>query len=179
MNLGLSDYLKIEFPNYIPVKRPVINTENIPDPNWLSGFVAGEGSFDVIITKSDHKIGYKTQLRFRISQHIRDKKLMEAIANYLFSSVRYSKEKKEIKNIYKYPNQESVYFYIVNLSEINNIVIPFFEKNPIYGAKYLDYLDWLKIVEIMNEGSGTPHLKMEGLEKIRAIKSKMNSFRYL
>ena len=45
-------------------------------------------------------------------------------------------------NIYKYPNQDAVYFYIVNLNEINNIVIPFFgsKKNPIYGSKYLDYL---------------------------------------
>jgi hypothetical protein len=32
MNLGLSDKLKTEFKGYIPVERPVINTENIPDP---------------------------------------------------------------------------------------------------------------------------------------------------
>jgi hypothetical protein len=32
MNLGLSDMLKTEFKGFIPVERPVINTENIPDP---------------------------------------------------------------------------------------------------------------------------------------------------
>jgi hypothetical protein len=66
MNLGLSDFLKYEFKNYISVKKLMINTENIPDPNWLSGFVTGEGSFDVNITKSTNKIGYRAQLRFRI-----------------------------------------------------------------------------------------------------------------
>jgi hypothetical protein len=29
MNLGLSDVLKSEFPGYIPVERPVINSDNI------------------------------------------------------------------------------------------------------------------------------------------------------
>jgi hypothetical protein len=33
MNLGLSDMLKSEFNKFTPVERPVINTENIPDPN--------------------------------------------------------------------------------------------------------------------------------------------------
>jgi len=33
MNLGLSDFLKSEFIDFTPVKRHIINTENIPDPN--------------------------------------------------------------------------------------------------------------------------------------------------
>lgn len=37
VNLGLSDFLKSEFKEYTPVKRPVISTENIPDPNWEAG----------------------------------------------------------------------------------------------------------------------------------------------
>jgi hypothetical protein len=33
LNLGLSDFLKSEFNEFTPLERPVINTENIPDPN--------------------------------------------------------------------------------------------------------------------------------------------------
>jgi hypothetical protein len=33
MNLGLSDLLKSEFSYFTPLERPIINTENIPDPN--------------------------------------------------------------------------------------------------------------------------------------------------
>lgn len=43
LNTGLSDNLKSEFKNYSPVEKPVIKTANIPNPNWISGFVAGEG----------------------------------------------------------------------------------------------------------------------------------------
>ena len=35
MNLGLSDMLKSEFKGYSPVERPVINSENTPDPDPL------------------------------------------------------------------------------------------------------------------------------------------------
>jgi hypothetical protein len=33
INLGLSEKLKSEFKNFLPVERPFITTENIPDPN--------------------------------------------------------------------------------------------------------------------------------------------------
>jgi LAGLIDADG endonuclease len=33
MNLGLSDELKSNFINTVPVQRPTINTTNLPDPN--------------------------------------------------------------------------------------------------------------------------------------------------
>jgi hypothetical protein len=33
MNLGLSYFLRSEFNEFTPRERPVINTENIPDPN--------------------------------------------------------------------------------------------------------------------------------------------------
>ena len=98
MNLGLSDFLKSEFLNFSPVKRPVINTENIPDNNWIAGFVSGEGNFDVRITQQlSNKIGTRVQLRFRISQHERDLKLMELLNKYLGSG-----------SIYKYPKQPAI-----------------------------------------------------------------------
>ena len=66
MNWGLSDFLKSEFNELTPlvhlrndkqmVERPVIFTGNIPDPNWIAGFVAGDGCFDVRITKSTTKL---------------------------------------------------------------------------------------------------------------------------
>jgi hypothetical protein len=33
MNLGLSDLLKSNFNNTVPVERPIITTNNIPDSN--------------------------------------------------------------------------------------------------------------------------------------------------
>ena len=45
MNLGLSEVLKTEFGEVIPVQRPIINIKQILDPYWLAGFVTGEGCF--------------------------------------------------------------------------------------------------------------------------------------
>ena len=82
MNLGVSDLIKSEFPKLTPAFREKIEVTNIPDPNWISGFVSGEGTFDVKIYKSKTIIGYAVQLRFRIPQHERDKKLMELLIKY-------------------------------------------------------------------------------------------------
>jgi hypothetical protein len=32
-NLGISDKLKKEFPNIVPIKRPLVLNQNIQDPN--------------------------------------------------------------------------------------------------------------------------------------------------
>jgi hypothetical protein len=83
MNTGLSEIIKSEFSSNInPVNRGIIQSNIIPDPHWISGFVSGEGNLDVVIKKSKNIIGYQVYLRFRISQHARDTKLMELILNY-------------------------------------------------------------------------------------------------
>jgi hypothetical protein len=165
MNLGLSNMLKSEFKNYIPIERPIINTKIIADPHWIAGFVSGEGNFDVNITRSTHKIGYRAQLRFSrfATQHERDIKLMGNIAKYLGSG-----------KIYKYPNKSAVSLTIVKLSDLINIVIPFFNKNSLLGVKLFDYLDWCEIAKLMIDGK---HLTFEGLDSIRSIKSGMNTGR--
>jgi hypothetical protein len=67
-----------------PVERPIINTEENLDSNWVAGFVSGEGNFDVLITPQEsNKIGHRVQLRLRVSQHERDRNLMELIIKFL------------------------------------------------------------------------------------------------
>lgn len=76
--------LKLKFPGYIPVERPVIYFDNVfLYPNWISGFISAEGNFDVRIPSTNSKLGYRVQLRFRITQPRRDLWLMEKIIEYL------------------------------------------------------------------------------------------------
>jgi hypothetical protein len=35
----------------VKIERPLVKTTNIPDPNWLAGFVSGEGCFDINLKK--------------------------------------------------------------------------------------------------------------------------------
>ena len=161
MNLGLSDMLKSEFAGYTPVERPVINSDNvILDPHWISGFVSAEGNFDVRIPSTNSKLGYRVQLRFRITQHSRDLRLMEKIVEYLGSG-----------KIYKYGGKSAVSLTIVDFTDITNIIVPFFNKNAIIGIKLYDYLDWCKIHSLMINRA---HLTVEGINSIREIKSGMN-----
>lgn len=84
MNLGLSHMLISEFPGYVPVERPVISNNNVGlNPYRISGFVSAEGNLDVRIPSTNSKLGYRVQLRFRISQHSRDFILIQKIVEYL------------------------------------------------------------------------------------------------
>lgn len=61
MNWSLSDLVKSEFINFTPVERLIILTNNIPDSNWIAGFITGEATFDVLILKENSfKIGHRT-----------------------------------------------------------------------------------------------------------------------
>ena len=149
MNLGLSALLKSEFKNFTPVDRPIINTEEILDSNWVAGFVTGEGSFDVLITpQASNKIGYRVQLRLRVSQHERDRNLMELIIKFLGSG-----------KLYQYTDKAAVVVTISKFSDIINKIIPFFDKNSIQGVKLLDYQDWCKVSKLISDNS---HLTLEG-----------------
>lgn len=166
MNLGLSDMLQSEFAGYTPVERPVINYDNvILDPNWISGFISAEGNFDVRIPSTNSKLGYRVQLRFRITQHSRDYILMQKIVEYLGSG-----------KIYKYGGKSAFSLTIVDFKDITDILIPFFNESPIIGIKLYDYLDWCKIHILMLNRS---HLTIEGINTIRKIKSGMNTGRHI
>ena len=61
-----------------------------------------------------------------------------------------------------------------NFLDLNQKIIPFFNRYPICGKKQLDYQDWCKIVEIYQKESP---LTNENLEKIKEIKAQMNKNR--
>lgn len=161
MNLGLSDMLKSEFSGYTPIERPVINYNNVNlDSHWISGFVNAEGNFDVRIPSTNSKLGYRVQLRFRISQHSRDIRLMKKIVEYFGS-----------EKIYKYSGKSAVSLSIVDFADITNIIVPLFNQIPIIGIKLYDFTDWCKIHNLMINRS---HLTVEGIISIKDIKSGMN-----
>jgi len=60
---------------------------------------------------------------------------------------------------------------IVNISDIMNTIIPFFDKYNIYGKKSLDFNDFKLIANMMNNKE---HLTSKGLKKIILIKENMN-----
>ena len=169
LNNGLSDvvlsalHASPEFKIIRPVYRGVVIPENISDPNWITGFVNGEGTFDVKIYTSKTKIGKAVQLRFRISQHERDIKLMELLINYLGCG-----------QIEKHSKNPAVALVVTKFKDNTEKIIPLFEKYPLVGVKKLDFNDWCQISKLMTQGS---NLTIDGLSLISSIKAGMNSSR--
>ena len=56
-------------------------------------------------------------------------------------------------------------------SDVINKIIPFFHNYPLLGVKYMDYQDFVKVANIMKEKG---HLTIDGLKKIKSLKSGMN-----
>ena len=182
LNLGLSDEIKINFPNISPIKRPLIVDQKIIDPNWLSGFSSGEGCFHVRFKKSTaSKFGVQVSLLFKISlllRHLaphpslrkgaepggrneRDKELMKSFIDYL-----------NCGNISK--NSTWIDYTCVRYDDLVLKIIPFFDKYKIVGVKLQDYLDFKKVADLMKTKY---HLTTLGLEQIKEIKEGMNKGR--
>jgi group I intron endonuclease len=160
--------LPIELAKAYPVikfiQRPfVLLPENI-NVHWFVGFVDAEGSFYVNIIKDATKTGYSVQLRFSLTQHIRDAELFNRINKWLGGS-----------HVYERPEESRVDVIISKLSNIVNILIPIFNIYNLQGIKEFNYNDFLTIVKLMENKE---HLTLNGIDKIKQIKSGMNSGRY-
>lgn len=69
--------------------------------------------------------------------------------------------------------------HVVKFTDITAKIIPFFQKgNHIAGVKQYNFLDFIKVADIMKVQRGfLGHLSEKGLETIRNIKSNMNDQR--
>ena len=105
------------FPLILPVQKPLVKDQVVPDPYWLAGFVSGEGCFYVEIYKSKaSKLGVAVRLGFKLTQHSRDKELMKIFILYLDCGYTY--------------NREASDYRVRNSSDIQKKIIPFFKNYP-------------------------------------------------
>lgn len=141
LNRGLSDDLKKNFPNTVPIPRPKVVFSGIPDPYWLVGFAEGESCFFIrIYTSEKSRLGTAVQLSFIITQHSRDKDLLYGVSEYFAS-------------IGRVKNRSSNYcdFIVNSVKDLDEKIIPFFIKHPLPGSKSLNYLDFKKVLEMIKK----------------------------
>lgn len=131
------------------------------------------------IEKSTNKLGKRVRLIFGTNLHIRDKGLLIGMANYInalnpvFNNLESSGKEANVHSSEKY---NTVLLQIKNNFDIENKVIPFFDKYPILGIKSLDFADFKKVAELVKTKE---HLTAEGLSKIIQIAEGMNLSRNL
>ncbi len=129
------------------------------DPQWVVGFVDGEGCFHISINKQEKmSIGWQVLPEFRIVQHSRD----EAVLNQLQGFFRAGKvvvnhgSRKELR--------------IRRLDDLNQVV-SFFRKFPLQTKKRKDCELFEQVLIAMKNGD---HMTNEGLRKIAEICWRMN-----
>ena len=157
LNKGLSNELKVFFPEVIAITRPKIDLPINIDYNWIGGFFTGEGCFSVNIYKPAYNsFCDKILLRVIIAKHYRDKLLIEKLMNTLDCGV-----------ISK--NSDAVVLTISRFKDIHSKITPLFNEYLIQGVKSLDFC---KIAKLVSEKT----LTLVSLEKIHEIK--LNKGRY-
>jgi LAGLIDADG endonuclease len=78
LNLGLPDNLKNAFPNIMAKNRPEYFFKGIPDPFWVSGFISGDGSFQIVLRNSNNQVF----ARLGIHLHVRELEVLKGLATY-------------------------------------------------------------------------------------------------
>jgi len=171
LNWGISDKLTKAFPIVIPVNRLEYKFKGIPDPFWIAGFTSGDGSFQIRLRKLNTNIGYRVSLLYSFHLHIRDLDVLKGLATYFSSN-----SKNLISNETKVgiSADKSVHLQIAKFTDINEKIIPFFEKYPIEGVKSLDFEDFKKVCKLIENKK---HLTSLGIKAILDIKLNMNQNR--
>jgi len=156
------------YQNRINIEKKPLNCSPITTNPWLSGFIEGDGSFQVRTTLTGKYPKFECKLE--ISQRRIDHKgfsnleLLNEIAK-LFDT--------EVKKI-RSNNPKPEYRVRTTNLQGNNQAKDYLIKYPLFSTKYLDSLDWMKVVDLFNNGE---HKTTSGKEKIVAIKSGMNNKR--
>jgi hypothetical protein len=164
MNKGLTDLLIKSFPSILPVQRPPMEGLYNITPGWLVGFTEAEGCFLLLIHKSKTiNTGYSAVLRLEIGQHSRDAKLLASIVKFLGCG----KFRESSTN-------QVCLFVVAKLSDLLGKIIPLFDQYKLQGAKRLDYLDFKRAAELLENKA---HFTNEGLGELRKLRAGMNSGR--
>lgn len=162
----LIDWLNNRFDELKIVKAPK-DISAINGNAWLSGFIEADGYFFANVSSKSISCGFELVQSSINKQGLSKKEIMVLLANYLNVKLREYGRK-------KYPNYLE---YGVRTGSLNSnlILIDYFCLGyPLFSSKYLNYMDWLTIIEIIKKGE---HKTKQGQKEIILIKDKMNSKR--
>jgi hypothetical protein len=129
------------------------------NPDYLTGFVDGEGCFSLSIFKEGRSLtGWQVKPIFSISLHNKDIKLLEAIQRTLKTG-----------KIYKH-GVDSMQYRVSSLKNVE-IITDHFDSYPLITQKRADYLLFKQAIAIIKNKE---HLSIEGLLKLVGIKATLN-----
>ena len=129
-------------------------------PQWIAGFVDGEGCFHVSINPHDEMTtGFQILPEFTLVQHQRDIHILYALKEYFKCGV------------VRVNHGDRMAYRVRSLDHLRNIIIPFFEKNQLRTIKRIEFEKFKTVLQMMEQKI---HLTSEGIQKIKSIADAMN-----
>lgn len=136
------------------------NKKQALHPAWIVGFIDGEGTFSVsLLGNKTIALNYQVQLRFIITQHVRDIELIEDIHKF-FGCGHLVKD-----------TDTKIQYRITGIDNLEKYLFPLLDKYPLRTKKSLDADVFRKIYNMMKNKE---HLTPQGLSEIRYLKSTIN-----
>lgn len=164
------------------VQPKPIDSSNIDSNSWLAGFTDADGNFSISIHKRYNKNSTRVLLTFRleirqnyhradVNGNLQQRKasfflIISKIATYLGVNI-YSRSR--IIN-----DKEFFSFTVVSHNkESRSKLIEYFQRFPLISSKYLDFIDWMAILELQKANS----LTSSYLDKAIMVRTDFNSTR--
>lgn len=130
-------------------------------PDYVVGFVDGEGCFFITVNKG----GKEIRLLFEIELREDDREVLERIRKTLGCGSLYRLEYKRYEKWHPH-----VKLKVSNFKDISEKLIPFFKKNPLQAKKGKDFAIFCEVAEMMKNKK---HLTASGREAIARLRSSL------
>jgi hypothetical protein len=147
---------KYKTPVYLKEKFQMNNSDDLNN-HWLAGFIDADGSFQVKILK--RRKNYK-EIRVYLQIDQKANTLLILIRNKFGGYIGHRK------------SQDTYYYSSTSFGSAKK-VIDYLDEYNMLSSKYLNYLKWRKVYELIQEKK---HITAEGQEIILNIKLSMNSY---
>jgi len=131
------------------------------NPNYIVGFVDGEGCFSITVNKNGNCLP-EVRLLFEIELREDDELILQEIQRTLDCGNIY---RLEYKRYAKW--QPHVKYKVSNFQDISQKVIPFFKRYPLQAKKRMQFEKFCRVAEMIKNKQ---HLTTKGVEKIKSIR---------
>jgi hypothetical protein len=133
---------------------------------WVVGFVDGEGCFSVPIFRNrTSRFGWQVQPTFTVVQGEKSVHALHQLEQFFMCGQvgRHTRHDNHRERLCRYT--------VRRLSDLSNLIIPFFEEHPLVTAKADDFKTFAVIVRMMDSGL---HLRADGMFQIAEMTQTMN-----
>ena len=135
---------------------------------FVAGFTAGEGSFYSYPYKTKNRRQKAVSIAFEIKLNIADSDILFKIKDMFDCGHIYFAEHTTQKGLVC----KSVSYSIRDKQDLNNKIIPFFDKYNMFNSKkQISYLKWKQCMKLVIDKK---HLTEEGFELLKQLSKKIN-----